>query len=460
MNLRSGRGYQLDESFIQQQHHTNPRRLYSVNATDWQYRVDHERMRQQRLARARAEMEADDLGALLLFAGANIRYVTGSYQGNWKYNINIRYAVLPRGGEPVLFETAGSDMVQRHARPALDEGQHPPGHDLAVGRRRGRRNGQQDGRLCHGGSEGERVEKEKIGVDNLDMPALQAMEEAGLNIVNGWPAMSRARVVKTIDEIEQLKMAASIGDAAMWHIKYEWLKPGVTERQIEAKVHEFMLERGCEIIYDIIVASGGNTSPYRRWATDKLVQQGDLMIVDINAVGPGGYFIDFVRTFKCAAKMNQQEIDLYRETYDSMYAGLENLRPGNTSADVVAKFPKYDDDKYGTVTLQQFAHSIGITLYEGMWMCRAYSMKYPAEIKENMYFAIETFAGHPGFGRPAGSRRTSWSRRTAPPSSPRWSTWRKPSPATVRANSTTPRSSAIRRRSNVLRRGGESRPFF
>ena len=203
-------------------------------------------------------------------------------------------------------------------------------------------------------------------------------------------------MVKTNDEIEQIKMSASIGDAAMWHIKHEWLKPGVTERQIEAKVHEFMLDRGCEIIYDIIVASGGNTSPYRRWATDKLIQQGDLIIVDINAVGPGGYYVDFVRTMKCAGKMTQQEIDLYQETYDSLYAGMENLRPGMTSADVVSKFPEYDDDKYGTVTLQQFAHSIGITLYEGMWMSRAYSLKYPAEIKENMYFAIETFAGHPG----------------------------------------------------------------
>jgi Xaa-Pro aminopeptidase len=82
--------------------------------------------------------------------------------------------------------------------------------------------------------------------------------------------------------------------------------------------------------------------------------------------------------------------------YDSMYAGLEKLRPGNTTADVAAAFPVYDDDTYGTVTLQQFAHSIGITLYEGMWISRAYSLKYPAEIKENMYFAIETFAGHPG----------------------------------------------------------------
>jgi Xaa-Pro aminopeptidase len=240
------------------------------------------------------------------------------------------------------------------------------------------------------------VEKERVGIDNFDMPALEALQKTGLKIVNGWPAVSAARVVKTRDEIELLKQASSIGDAAMWKIKYEWLKPGVREREIEAKVHEFMLERGCEIIYDIIVASGGNTSPYRRWATDKMVRQGDLMIVDINAVGPSGYFIDFVRCFKCAQKMNQKEIDLYREVYDSMYAGLEKLRPGNTTADVAAAFPEYDDDKYGTVTLQQFAHSIGLTLYEGMWISRAYSLKYPAEIKENMYFAVETFAGHPG----------------------------------------------------------------
>ena len=69
---------------------------------------------------------------------------------------------------------------------------------------------------------------------------------------------------------------------------------------------------------------------------------------------------------------------------------------GNTTADVVKKFPHYDDDEYTTVTLQQFAHSIGITLYEGMWISRGYSLEYPAEIKENMYFAVETFAGHPG----------------------------------------------------------------
>src|ERR1035437_3473244 len=346
-------GYDPSPNFIGKPHEWSPRRLYSQAGVDWQYRVDFDRMRRARLQRTREQMEVFDLGALVLFAGANIRYVTGSYQGNWKYNINIRYVVLPRGGEPVLFETAGSDLhcavidlpwlQEDRIRPAITwqwaEGAVP--HmakrmvDSVVGVLR----------------EG-KVEKEKIGIDNLDMPSLQAFRDAGLNIVNGWPAMSAARVVKTRDEIELLKQSSTIGDAAMWHIKYNWLKPGVTEREIEAKVHEFMLERGCEIIYDIIVASGGNTSPYRRWATDKLVQQGDLVIVDINAVGPSGYFIDFVRCFKVGGaqgmKMTPKEIDLYKEVYDSMYAGIEQLKPGNTRSEVAKAFPVYDDDTYGT----------------------------------------------------------------------------------------------------------------
>ena len=386
----------MDLSFLKKPHEWEPRRVYSQTAADWQYRVDVDQLRKDRLQRTREQMDAHDLGALVLFAGANIRYVTGSYQGNWKYNINIRYAVLPRGGEPVLFETAGSDLQCARIDLPWMEGRIRPAMTWQWAEGAGPLMARKMADSVAEVLDAHSVRKERIGIDNFDMPALKAFQECGLNIVDGWPTMSAARVIKTRDEIELLKQASTIGDAAMWKIKYEWLKPGVREREVEAKVHEFMLERGCEIIYDIIVASGGNTSPYRRWATDKVIRQGDLVIVDINAVGPSGYFVDFVRCFKVAAKMNQKEIDLYREVYDSMYAGLAQLRPGNTTADVARAFPEYDDDRYGTVTLQQFAHSIGLTLYEGMWMSRAYSMKHPAEIKENMYFAIETFAGHPG----------------------------------------------------------------
>lgn len=385
----------MNLSFIGNKHEYDPRRVYSITGTDWQERVNFDRLRHNRLDRALQMMEQHDMDALILFVGENIRYVTGVYQGNWKNNIFIRYAVLPRGGKPVLFETAGSDIqcakidapwLEGRIRPAITWKWSEGAEEMMVKR------------MVNSIMEvlkEEGVSKGNIGIDIMDMQAYRALSGAGLNIVNAWPVMSEARVIKTPDELELLKISSAIGDAAFYKIKYEWLKPGVKESYITAKVNEFLYTEGMDFVYDIIVASGGNTSPYRRWHTDKIIREGDMVIIDINAVGPGGYFVDFVRSLYVGDKPPQKLKDLYKECYESLYAGIEQIKPGATTADVVSRFPEYDDDKYGTVTLQQFGHSIGLSLYEGMWMSRAYSLDYPAEIKENMYFAVETFAGHP-----------------------------------------------------------------
>ena len=190
----------------------------------------------------------------------------------------------------------------------------------------------------------------------------------------------------------------------MWKAINEWVKPGVTEAYVCAKVNEYLYENGFDFVYDIIVASGGNTSPYRRWHTDKVIRQGDLMIIDLNAIGPGGYFVDFVRCFKVDGQAHAEGEGPLQGVLRQPLRGIGEVKPGATTAAVAEKFPVYDDDKYGTVSLQQFAHSIGLTLYEGMWISRAYSLDYPAEIKQNMSFAIETFAGHPESGADGAAR--------------------------------------------------------
>jgi Xaa-Pro aminopeptidase len=108
--------------------------------------VDFDRHRQERLQKTRAQVEAFDLGAFVLFAGANIRYVTGSYQENWKYNINIRYVVLPRGGEPVFFRDGRIRPPLRGDRSSLDPAREYPASDhMAMGGRRRASHGQEDG---------------------------------------------------------------------------------------------------------------------------------------------------------------------------------------------------------------------------------------------------------------------------------------------------------------------------
>lgn len=385
----------MDTSFIGKPHEYRTRSVYSTTATDWQERVNFYRMRSERLARAREMMEKYDLGALVLFVGENIRYVTGMFQGNWKNNIFIRYCVLPRGGEPVMFETVGSDSECARIDAPWLAGRIQPAITWKWAEQAEEYMAKKMANSVFDVLKEAGVEKEKVGIDVMDLRAYQELGHLGINIVSAWPVMSEARVIKTRDEIESLKISSAYGDAAMWMAIHEWAKPGVSEAHVCAKVNEYLYEKGFDFVYDIIVASGGNTSPYRRWHTDKVIRQGDLMIIDINAIGPGGYFVDFVRCFKVAAKPSQLEKDLYKECYESLYAGIAEVKPGATTADVAAKFPVYDDDKHGSVSLQQFAHSIGLTLYEGMWISRAYSLDYPAEIKQNMTFAIETFAGHP-----------------------------------------------------------------
>ena len=99
---KAGESNGMDLSFLKTPHEYDPGRLYSQTGADWQHRVDFDRLRKERLQKLQAEMKVEQIGALVLFAGANIRYATASYQGNWKYNINIRYAVVPAEGQPTL----------------------------------------------------------------------------------------------------------------------------------------------------------------------------------------------------------------------------------------------------------------------------------------------------------------------------------------------------------------------
>src|ERR671936_52493 len=179
---KPGKG--MDLSFLGKPHEYAPRRAYSPPATDWQARVDFDRLRRDRVARARMMMEKHDLGALVCFVGENVRYITSVFQGNWKNNIYIRYCVLPRDGDPVLFETAGSDLecakidapwLNGNIQPAITWKWAETAEEMMADKMATsvtdalRENG---------------VEKERIGVDVYDPAASAAFSKLGLNVTS------------------------------------------------------------------------------------------------------------------------------------------------------------------------------------------------------------------------------------------------------------------------------------
>src|SRR5690242_15844857 len=70
-------------------------RTFGTMQVDWEQRADMDRLRRERLARAKEHLERSDLGALLLFDMANIRYVTATHIGTWAMDKLIRFCLLP-----------------------------------------------------------------------------------------------------------------------------------------------------------------------------------------------------------------------------------------------------------------------------------------------------------------------------------------------------------------------------
>ena len=81
---------------------------------DFEERVDYRRLQRYRLARAQAALEASDLGALLVFDVNNIRYLTSTKIGEWERDKLSRWALLPRGGDPIIWDF-GSAAVHHQA---------------------------------------------------------------------------------------------------------------------------------------------------------------------------------------------------------------------------------------------------------------------------------------------------------------------------------------------------------
>ena len=250
----------------------------------------------------------------------------------------VRYAILCRDSEPVLFETVGADMesakldcpwMKDRVRPAItwtwSEGAtERQARNMAAG--------------VVDLLKERKVFGEKIGVDIMDAWVHGAFEEAGVKLVNAWPAMSQARVIKTVDELECLKYSAAVADECLDLIRNEWLKrPGITESQLAGNIIKYFTDRGFEEGQAFCVASGGNTNPYRRWWSDKPIRRGDLVITDIGGRGPGGgYYVDVTRTHICGdASPTPEEKKQYKETLDSLNAAIAEAWPGKTTDEAV-----------------------------------------------------------------------------------------------------------------------------
>ena len=364
----------------------------ALMGVDWEQRVDFDTLRRDRLARAKAALEASDLGALLLFDPNNIRYVTSTHIGEWARDKNARYALLPRGHDPILWDFGSAARHHRLYAPWLPEESFQAG----VAPMRGAMpddTGIPDhlGRRIAGELEQRGLSGEAVGIDMTDMVTLNALHRAGVQTADGSQVMLSARELKTPAEIDLLEHAASIVDGVYEEI-FRMLRPGVTESEIVAHAMRYLFERGSEQVEAINAVSGPRSNPHPHVFSDRLLRPGDTAFFDI-IHSFMGYRTCYYRCFSVGGA-SQSQVDAYKQCREWLDEAIALIRPGRTTDEIAKVWPSAEELGFANEEAcfgLQFAHGLGVGLYESPMISRLHSLEHPTEIKKDQVFAIETY---------------------------------------------------------------------
>lgn len=385
-----------------------------TNAVDWEERVDFERLRDARLGRLKAQLEASDLGAVLAFDFSNIRYMSATHIGTWAMDKLIRFALLTRNTDPIVWDFGSAAKHHQLYNPWLDtttaemdadpnaphEGAKRP--RLESGARAGistlRGAFPPDAEVAQDLARKIKRELEKfgvadqpLGVDVIELPVLFALQNEGIQVVDGQQVFMEARRIKTPDEIRLLTQAASMVDAAYEDL-YRFLRPGVRENEAVGLVAKTLYDLGSEYVEGVNAISGERCSPHPHVFSDRLIRPGDPAFFDI-LHSFNGYRTCYYRTFAVGSASAAQR-DAYTRSREYMDRAIALVKPGATTADIVEVWPTAQEfgfpDEEAAFALQ-YGHGVGLSIWEKPIFSRLTSLDHPEELQEGMVFALETY---------------------------------------------------------------------
>jgi len=365
-----------------------------VMGVDWENRVDWERLRQYRLGRVRKMLDEFELGAVLLFETSNIRYATATQIGYWAFNKGERWALVTREGRPKIWDFGSAAKAHRLQLPHMYDKENSVGGNTGLQGAIGPETGlhARAVREIKGVLEDAGVVGEQLGVDLAETGVFLALQDAGLQVVDGQQAMMRAREIKNEDEIILLTQACAMVDGVYQDI-YEMLKPGVRESDVVGMAHARLFEMGSEFVEAVNSIAGERCSPHPHVFSDRLIRPGDQAYFDIIHVF-NGYRTCYYRTF-VVGRATQAQRDAFRQSREWMDAAIELVQPGATTDQIAKVWPRAEEfgfedemDAFGL----QFGHGVGVGLHERPIISRLNSLETPVEIEEGMLFALETYA--------------------------------------------------------------------
>ena len=173
------------------------------------------------------------------------------------------------------------------------------------------------------------------------------------------------RSIKSPEELMLIKKAVSVTDEA-WGRVWPQIKPGLTETEVAALFEYEQRRLGASgASFETIVASGPRSALPHGIAGQRLLQAGDLLVLDGGAV-VDGYCSDFTRTIVVGGELREQkQQELYDLVLAAQEATLSGLKPGITGREGDALGRRVIEEAgYGSYFRHGLGHSLGLAIHE------------------------------------------------------------------------------------------------
>jgi Xaa-Pro dipeptidase len=353
-------------------------------------------LRRYRNQRVRSALASAGLDCAVLFDPINIRYTTGTRNMQiWSMHNACRYAFIAVDGPIVLFDYAGSAHLAQDIE-TIDEIRPALTWDyFAAGTRNVELAGKWAAEIA---ALVERYSPErKVGVDRIDLLPLRALDQRCISTADAKPALERARSIKSSIELRQMDIAYACCAESIQAMR-DGLRPGMRETDALAALAAANIERGGEYMETRLLTSGARTNPWMQETSDRVMQQGELIVFDTDLVGPFGIFTDISRAWIVGETQPEPEQKLlYRLAYEQLQHNADLLTAGMAFRDFAARAwpipPEYASNRYA-----ELVHGIGLAVeYPLVYHAQdAATWQYDGAFEVGMTVCVESYIGADG----------------------------------------------------------------
>jgi Xaa-Pro aminopeptidase len=233
----------------------------------------------------------------------------------------------------------------------------------------------------------------RVGVSDA-LPALHVIplaDRIDVRVELATPVLREGRMIKDAEEIAELRLAGEAIDAVHRRVP-EWLRAGRTEREVAADIAEAIVAEGHRTVEFVIVGSGPNGADPHHEVSDRVIGDGEIVVVDIGGAVPSGYNSDSTRTYVVGAP-DSDAAERIAVLVRAQQAAVDAVRPGATAEQIdAAARSVLAEAGLGEAFLHRTGHGIGVSVHEEPYIAPGNDLV----LREGMAFSIEPGIYFPG----------------------------------------------------------------